>query len=123
MLAQTKDVVRVGKSPHKQRGTKGNDVKKTTKTNYCFQGVFTRNSIRMGENLGFKMSPAHPAGSQQRPQRCRSACAIVGLTQMASNAPVRFCLGRLSDLTSLPLHCKRRGHEYNRIEDSKERQV
>jgi hypothetical protein len=49
MLAQTKDVVRVGKSPHKQRGSKGNNVKKITKTHYCFQGVFTRNSIRMGK--------------------------------------------------------------------------
>ena len=53
------------------------------------------------ENLGFKMSPAHPAGSQQRPQCCRSACAIVGLNTNGIKRACEALFRAPSDMTSL----------------------
>ena len=71
------------------------------------------------------MSPVHPAGSQQRPQCCRSACAIVGLNTNGIKRASEALFRAPSVLTSLPWFSFKI-EETNIIElkpDSKQRQV
>lgn len=119
MQGQTKYCRACGEASHQQQGLN----LKIMKTNYCFQGAFTRNAIRM-RNIWLQKKDCYPSWISATPTAlsyCPCDCRLLKTNgiKRVSDALFRAPL----DLTLLPWYFKRKGDDNNKIEDSKEIQV